>query len=195
MNSNSLLLRVTLLALSLIALSAVCTPTLAQSTSDPSLSVGVDLQRYPVGNIAAVVFRVPLGDRDDVIFGVGYNEADREDNGEFDDESGEGFGTHIAYRRYLDPERKGWSYGGRVDFFRLDIDWIDEEGSAQERRGTTEIGVLQPAGVGAYGWHLGNAWTVELSVALGAEINVRTDGEDVGEGAILLGGVSFLRRF
>jgi hypothetical protein len=30
---------------------------------------------------------------------------------------------------------------------------------------------------------------VEAALSLGAEINVRTHGEDVGEGAILLGGL------
>ena len=55
--------------------------------------------------------------------------------------------------------------------------------------GETDIWVLQPT-VRA-GYRLMS--TLDLSASLGAEINVSTDGEPVGEGAILLVGLRWTR--
>jgi hypothetical protein len=55
--------------------------------------------------------------------------------------------------------------------------------------------VLQPTVVGGYRWRLGDSsWNIELSAALGAEINVVSAGEDVGEGAIGLLGIGLAYR-
>jgi len=42
---------------------------------------------------------------------------------------------------------------------------------------------------------MGSDWILDLTASLGAEINVDTDGEPVGEGAILLLGVGTEYRF
>jgi len=168
----------------------------AVAVADCTRAVGIELQRYPVGTTGSLVYRHPLGERSVMWFGVGYNDADREDEGEFDDEQASGAGLSAGYRRYLESDRIGWSFGGRLDLWDLEVDWIDQLGTPGQTRGTTDTLVLQPTGVAAHGWGLGrSAWVVEVSVALGAEINTRTDGPDVGEGAILLGGVSLLKRF
>ncbi len=106
--------------------------------------IGVDLQRYPVGTIASLVYRHPVSERGDLWFGVGHNDADREDNGEFDDEQASGPGLSIGYRHSLADDRRGWSVGGRVDLWALEVDWIDRVGTPFESRGTTETLVLQP---------------------------------------------------
>jgi hypothetical protein len=48
---------------------------------------------------------------------------------------------------------------------------------------------------GGYGFRLGARWRLNVFLAAGAEINVDTDGEDVGEGAIGLLGVSCVYAF
>lgn len=80
--------------------------------------------------------------------------------------------------------------GGRLDLWQLEIDWVQNPGSAAERRGETETLVLQPTIRGGYRWRLGDSgWNLELNAAVGAEINVSTAGEEVGEGAIGLVGI------
>ncbi len=159
-------------------------------------AVGFEVQRYPVGAIATVTGRVPLGGRSELLLGAGYNDADRENNGEFDDEQAEGPGVSVGFRHHREADRTGWSFGARLDVWDLEVDWIDQLGTVGETRGTSDTLVLQPTGVVGYAWNLGDAgWQVEASAAFGAEINVDTDGPDVGEGAIGLAGVSLLRRF
>ena len=74
----------------------------------------------------------------------------------------------------------------------LQIDWRDDVGN---RSGTTDITVLQPTAQGGYRWLFGDNLTFAATAALGAEINIRTDGEAVGEGAILLIGLELGYRF
>ena len=51
--------------------------------------------------------------------------------------------------------------------------------------------VLQPTIEGGYGFRTpGSPWRVDATLSVGAEINVETSGEDVGEGAIVLLGVT-----
>jgi len=179
----------------LIALLAVAGTSVCIAGEAPA-SVGFELQRYPVGTIGSVVYRHPLGERSLFHAGLGYNDADREDEGEFDDEQASGLGISAGYRRFRDNDQRGWSYGGRVDLWSLDVDWIDQLGTPGENRGTSDSWVLQPTAVVARGWTPGErrSWLIELTLALGAEINVSTDGPDVGQGAIVLGGVSLHRR-
>jgi hypothetical protein len=63
-------------------------------------------------------------------------------------------------------------------------------------RGATDVVVFQPTAQGGYTLLLGDSgFQVEGTVALGAEVNIRTKGEAVGQGAILLAGVGFAYRF
>ncbi|MFT7668097.1 MAG: hypothetical protein ACI8X5_000784 [Planctomycetota bacterium] len=84
----------------------------------------------------------------------------------------------------------GWFVGGRADLYSLEIDWVQNPGTGSEQRGNTDILILQPTVLGGYRWKLGDsAWNFEISAAAGAEINVISSGEDVGQGAIGLIGV------
>jgi hypothetical protein len=74
-----------------------------------------------------------------------------------------------------------------MDVWDLIIDWKDPG-----RMGSTETLVLQPTAEVGYGWNTAGVGRIELGLGLGAEINVDTDGEDVGEGAIFLIAVTWL---
>lgn len=151
---------------------------------------GFELQAYPAGVVPGAQARWRLDEDDAVFVRAAANLTDRRDFGEHDDESGAGFGLGAGWRRAAggDLAADGWHYGARLDLWSLSIDWEDPG----PRTGTTDVLVLQPTAEFGYGWSTAGGSRLELTAALGAEINVDTDGEDVGEGAILLLGLTWL---
>lgn len=175
--------------LALCALSAAACTTLPDPDEyhDPTARrAGVEVRGYPAGVTMMAHSQWPVGQHDAWFVAAGANLTDRRDLGEHYDEQGGGGGIGGGWRRYRDAARSRWYWGGRVDLWSLDIDWEDDGGAD----GTSQILVLQPTVEGGYAWVLGGPWVIEAGLGLGAEINVQTDGEDVGEGAILLGGVT-----
>lgn len=152
---------------------------------------GYELQAYPAGIITGPRIEWSRSEREVIAVRPGWNITDRRDFGEHDDEQGDGPGIGVNYRRWLAPDRTGWLFGGRLDLWWLEIDWKDDPGKPSEVEGKTDVVVLQPTLEGGYSFRLSERWRLDLTLGLGAEINVDTDGEDVGEGAILLGGISF----
>ncbi|MDO9451328.1 MAG: hypothetical protein Q7J29_00550 [Stagnimonas sp.] len=147
----------------------------------------VELRAYPAGGIASAGVLFPRGSHLELGISALYNRAERGDAGKHDDESGDGVGIGIEARRYHRSARTGWFHGARAEMFRLDIDWRD----AGNRRGNSEITVLQPtARIGYRFAPIRPGASLELAAGLGAEINLETDGEKVGEGAIGLVGVA-----
>lgn len=153
--------------------------------------VGVEFQTYPTGQISSLNYAYALGERGTVEVRIGYNFVDHRDLGVQDKEKGGGFGGSIGYAYRI------WNLlrlGARTDIWRNTIDWKMDPGTPQEVTGTTRITVLQPTLTLDYPIPLGK-WLLTPRMAFGAEINVQTDGEEVGQGAILLGGVGFSRVF
>lgn len=158
------------------------------------LAAGPEIQLYPAGMIVGAHLQTPLNARDSITYRLAANITERGDFGEHDDESGEGFGGGIGWRRiYPDGgPGDGWIIGARVDIWDLTIDWEDDN---PVRRGSTDTLVIQPTIEGGYRYDLGSGWRMQLMAGVGAEINTSTDGEDVGEGAIMLAGLTFLYDF
>lgn len=151
--------------------------------------VGLEGQVYPTGVIPSLNYTMPIGQAGSLEFRVGYNIVNHRDMGVQDDEKGGGFGGSIGYAH---PFWKGFRLGARADVWWNSIDWKMDPGTPQEVTGTTEVTVLQPTAMLDYPIHFG-AWSLVPRIAFGAEINVQTKGEEVGQGAILLGGISILR--
>ena len=84
--------------------------------------------------------------------------------------------------------------GIRSDVWRNNIDWEDRETSGLIS-GETTVTVLQPTGIVGYTFLFNEHLILAPTLAIGAEINVVTDGEPVGEGAIFLWGLNALYRF
>jgi len=160
-------------------------PAATQASAEGTL--GAELQLYPAGVIVGVRYERPLGEQSVAYARLAANLTDRQDFGEHDDESGGGFGVGVGVRSWLDERGAGWYYGGRVDLWALAIDWDDDNPA---RSGQSDIIVLQPAVEGGHSWRAG-AGRFDLGLALGAEVNVDTSGEDVGEGLILLLGLTY----
>jgi hypothetical protein len=167
---------------------ALVLPLLA---SCAATSAGPELQMYPAGLIAGAHFQYALGAYDALTWRVAGNFTERGDFGEHDDESGSGFGGGIGWRHIIEDggPGDGWVVGARIDFWDLTIDWKDRNPT---RRGSTDTLVIQPTIEGGYRWDIGGGWRAQLMAGLGAEINTGVEGEDVGEGAIMLVGVTFL---
>lgn len=178
----------TTLLLSLAAILAACA-----SSPEPMgpLQTGVEVQAYPAGIIPGLHLRKTISDQDVIHARLAANITDRQDFGEHDDESGSGFGGGIGWRRIHEGSNpaspNGFHYGARLDLWSLDIDWKDPG-----RSGSTDILVLQPSAEIGYGWTHVSLGRLEATLGLGVEVNVDTQGEDVGEGAILLFGLTWL---
>ena len=155
-----------------------------------SAGLGFEAQVYPSGGIFTARGALRLSDSDMLLGYIGYNLAERGSSGEHANEEGGGPGIGVAWRHYLGEYRSGWHFGVRTDLWFLDIDWTDPNA-----RGRTSITVLQPTAQGGYTFLMGSDWILDLTASLGAEINLDTDGEPVGEGAILLLGVGTEYRF
>ncbi len=155
------------------------------------MAAGFEVQAYPAGVIYGAHGQIAIDTAEVLTVRAAVNDTDRQDFGEFDDEQGEGIGGGVGYRRYLGGFYDGWMWGARVDLWDLEIDWREDGGAT----GTTDVLVLQPTVEAGYTWWLDElrTWRLTLSAAVGAEINIDTDGEDVGEGAIGLLGVTLTR--
>ncbi len=159
------------------------------------LEWGLDAQAYPAGAILALHVAAPLSDHDLAFVRAGYNATDRQNFGKHDEEQGGGPGMGLGYRHYFSQHFTGWFAGARVDLWALEIDWKDQNGGAP-RQGSSDVLVFQPTLEVGYGFALGQSgWRLDLTFSLGAEINLATEGEQVGEGAILLGGAALSRSF
>ena len=158
-------------------------------------NVSLEVQQYPTGTIAALQLERRLADQHAVHGRLGVQRIRHEDYGEHDDERGDGFGFSLGYRYYRSPEQVGWSAGFRTDLWWNSLDWTDNINQADERRGETDVVVLQPTIEVGYLHLLNSEFFITPTVAFGFEINIDTDGEDTGEGPIWLLGLHLGRRF
>lgn len=157
---------------------------------------GIEFQAYPTGLIPGIRLEKAIGSHHGASLRLGYNLVRHGDAGEHMDERGGGFGFTLGYRRYFKAGFEGLFLGSRVDFWFNSVDWMDIGPADQEIRGNTKITVFQPTLELGYLILFGeDQWFFSPKLALGAEINIKTDGAEVGEGAILLGGVAVGRRF
>ncbi len=151
--------------------------------------LGLELRAYPAGLIPAIRTDWSLASNFSLTAIAGYNLTDRRSWGEHDHESGHGPGGGLGLTRAFRPDRRGLRLGIRADLWHLGIDWRD----SGSREGNTKVWVLQPTGRIAYAWgNPSRKLRFELSANLGAEFNVSTRGERVGQGPILLLGLGML---
>ncbi|GMQ82319.1 MAG: hypothetical protein BMS9Abin05_1767 [Rhodothermia bacterium] len=162
---------------------------------------GLSVQIYPAGQIVQASARVWSNERSEATIFAGINRARRQDFGKKDNEEGLGGGIGIDIMRLTGTRPRGLYLGGKLDLWYLNIDWRQVENPCPKgaqclapvilRTGETRIFVVQPTVIAGYRLlPVGNSVTVDFSIALGVEINAYTDGDRVGEGVILLGGLA-----
>ena len=159
------------------------------------LGVHFEFQAYPTGLIPGIRVEKGFAGKNAVHFRLGYQIIDHRDLGKQDDETGNGYGFTLGYKRYFGADFKGFHAGVRNDIWFNEIDWKDGLDTPEPTSGTTDILVVQPTAEAGYTWLMGNNWAFTPTVAFGFEVNVKTEGEPTGEGAILLLGIQFGKRF
>ncbi|MFK7971854.1 MAG: hypothetical protein AB8F95_15920 [Bacteroidia bacterium] len=156
------------------------------------LSLGLEFQAYPTGIIPGLRLATDIGDRGEANLRLGYQIIDHQDFGVQDDETGSGVGATLGYRHFFKDARKGFFAGIRTDLWFNSIDYISLLGTPAERRGTSNIVVLQPTLEGGYRFNLGEQFSLTPALGFGVEWNIATNGEPTGQGPIVLGGLSFM---
>lgn len=170
-------------ALALAAACAAASPGAQAGEYQP----GAEFRGYPSGEIISGFLGTDLGNNYYGSASISYNFAQRGNNGVHADEKGGGVGGGLTVDKYFRSGQVGWFVGGRAELFGLSIDYRDPGTS-----GTSDILVFQPTARAGYAWAFdGGRYGLQLGLSLGAEINVHTKGADVGDGAIVLGGVAF----
>ncbi len=165
-------------------------------------SIQFETQAYPAGIIPGVRFEFNIGNNSDITSRIGYNFTDRKDFGKNDNEEGGGAGFGIGYLR-TNFITQDISAHIRTDFWFMDIDWEQkglivcdpEPCPGAVSTGTTEIAVLQPTIGLEYNIPFSTNLFLRPSLSFGYEINIRTKGREVGEGAILLIGLNLGHKF
>ena len=155
---------------------------------DGQSDISFEFQAYPTGLIPGLSIDKYLNGKMDVYFRGGYNWIRHRDLGKHEDERGSGIGVSVGFKRYFKEGRTGWKLGIKNDLWWNSIEWT--EGSL---KGMTDITVVQPTAELSYVFRKSN-FHFAPSIAFGYEVNVKTEGEETGEGAILLMGFQIGRR-
>ncbi len=163
----------------------------SQSDEDSNLgsSLGIELQVYPTGVIPGLRYELPLSDRGNLYLRAGYQIIDHRDLGVQDDESGTGYGFSVGYHHYFKADRTKWSILLKNDVWFNTIDWASGT-DLIEVFGTSDITVIQPTAQVEYSIMLSDKMRLSPSFAFGFEWNVKTEGRETGQGAIILLGLS-----
>lgn len=155
-----------------------------------------EFQAYPTGLVPSLRIDKLFQAQNAIHLRLGYNWIRHRDLGVHEDERGDGFGFTLGYRRYLNSNYEKFFLGARSDLWFNKLTWQDNIGTNNELNGNSNIIVIQPTLESGYLFLLNEGRTfVAPSAAFGFEVNVKTTGEEVGQGAILLLGLSVGTRF
>lgn len=162
------------------------------------VAFGLETQAYPTGIIPGIRLEY-VRQHHNINLRLGYQLINHRDLGVQESEKGTGLGFTLGYRYHTDRHNPAsWFFGARNDVWFNQLDWrdkigqVDNMGQSLEMSGTSNIVVIQPTLEGGYTFFLGEHLFLSPSVSFGYEVNVRTEGAEVGQGAILLLGVSLM---
>lgn len=174
-----------------IVLYSIVTSHVAGQQGGEYIRIGAEVQVYPTGYIVGVLTEMELSDHSVFDVRLGANMVRHGDAGVHDSERGHGFGGGLGYLYKFTGTNRGWLAGARCDLWFNKIDWEDYDGSALINAGTTDVTVVQPTARLGHRFSFKNGEiTTTPSIAFGVEINAKTKGAPVGQGAILLLGLS-----
>jgi hypothetical protein len=142
-----------------------------------------EFQAYPTGLIPGLRYEHSLNENSSALIRLGYNWIRHRDLGVHDDERGDGFGFTLGYTHHISK----FDLSLKSDLWWNSINWKDNISMPNELTGNSKITVLQPTIEVAY--LVSDRF--RPTVALGYEWNVKTDGQETGQGAILLIGIIF----
>ncbi len=158
--------------------------------------LAAEVQLYPTGFMPGLRGEIGFQSKNAVHVRLGYNLLDHGDAGVHEDEKGGGPGFSIGYKRYFGAGFRRWYVGPKIDWWFNSVDWKDNIGLSNEISGNTDVVVFQPTVEFGYAFLVVNEHIIiSPNFAVGYEINVITEGEPTGEGAILLLGILIGKRF
>lgn len=169
--------------------------TVSLSAQSSAFDLDFEFQAYPTGLIPGIKLEKGFSNHHAVGLRFGYQIIRHRDLGVHDDERGNGYGFTLGYKYYFKEGFKGLSLGVRNDIWFNELDWRDDPLVGGSIMGTSKITVVQPTAEATYLIPFGESWIFSPSIAFGFEVNVKTEGEPVGEGAILLIGLNLGKRF
>ena len=152
---------------------------------------GLELQVYPTGVIGAVNLYKEIKTKSFIHCRFGYNLIRHGDAGVHQDERGNGWGGSVGYDYALRLRKRNVLMGLRCDLWQNSINWKNNIGTSSEVSGKSKVTVVQPTFRIGFPIKLGGDFLIP-EIAFGSEINVKTSGEEVGEGLILLLGFSYV---
>ncbi len=175
-----------------LLLSVVLAIALPASLLAQKHSLGLELQVYPTGLIPGLTYEQALAGRPWTFsLRLAGNFFDHKDFGVQLSERGKGIGLSPGWNVYLHPFfSRSLFFGLRSDFWRNFVQWENITSNGVLVAGETRLLVVQPTALVGYRW-AGSGWKFALTAALGFEINVLTQGEPTGQGAIFLLGFVF----
>jgi hypothetical protein len=151
--------------------------------------IGLEAQVYPTGIIAGIRAEKSINKHDVGSVRLGYQFINHRDLGLHDDEKGSGYGVTIGYKHYFERYFSGLTLALRTDLWYNTIDW-ETNTDAGKVNGVSKILVIQPTAEVGWAFAFGDNIMLTPAIAAGFEKNISTNGEDTGEGLILLGGVT-----
>lgn len=154
-----------------------------------------EVQAYPTGVIPGIRIERGFLYKHVVHFRLGYNWIRHGDQGVHEDERGDGYGFSIGYKYYIKNRFRGLFLGARNDIWFNELDWQDNIDTPDLVSGTSIITVLQPTVEVGYTGEFDNGLIFTPTISFGVEVNARTEGEEVGQGLILLVGLNIGYRF
>ncbi|MEZ4918910.1 MAG: hypothetical protein R2792_07345 [Saprospiraceae bacterium] len=165
--------------------------SLGSASAQAQWNLGLEVQGYPTGMISAVQLEYVTAKCHAFHMRAGYNMVRHRDQGVSDDERGGGPGFSLGYRHVYGPKSNQWHLGVRNDLWFNKINWEDLHADGVLHSGTTRIVVLQPTVEAACRLPIpGTEFYYSPSIAFGFEVNVVTNGKEVGQGPILLLGLT-----
>ena len=146
--------------------------------------LGLSVQLYPAGIITTANAEIVFKEKSSLLFRLGANFANRKDFSQYNDnEKGNGFGGTIGYRKHFNLKRGNIIVGLNTDVWNMWIDWKNNIGEINQTQGTTYTLVLQPWAEAGYFFSIKQSPVqLGISTGFGREINVVTNGKDVGQG-------------
>lgn len=165
---------------------ATCSCVIAQKTDTllTPTALGISFQIYPAGLISCITYENYFSKNASLVFRLGYNYADRKDFSPYNDnEKGSGFGGSTGYRKHFQLKKGKIVLGLNCDIWNMWINWQNDIGEPNYTKGQSYTLVVQPWVEGGYFiYSKSNSIQFGITTGFGREINVITDGKDVGQG-------------
>jgi hypothetical protein len=147
--------------------------------------IGGEFQWHPSGTVTSLHVAFNAKMHHSVLVSLGYNKINRDENSDKDVEKGSGWGGTIGYRYYFRLLPHKFFVGARAGLWRKKIDWAQDL-----QTGETTTWTIQPTFEIGYTFIINDWAFITPSVSNGVEINMKTEGEKVGQGFITLIGIS-----